>query len=639
MIGLAVTWVAVAALLLGGGWLTGKALMRDVNFTHLSYESRLIADDITTQVEKRLDALERLAGLLDSRAGRDKATLRRELQHNGALLEWLDGLVVADEEGIIRADWPVVEGRSGLSTRDREFFRFVRAVKRPYVSEPFIGEASGEPMVLFVVPRLRGGDFHGYVGGFVNLHSGDFFQPLRRFRLGMDGYATITTASGTLLYHPDPDRILEPVPSRELHPVLHQALDGWEGQAMASRIEGGEAFHSYRQIWPADWIVAVSLPVEQMHASLQLLIERLWWAGVGFALLLLPLMWGLIRQTLRPLHRLETQIEEVGEGRRDRLSVDTRMEEIERLALTFNRVEDERSRALDSLRDREAFLDAVLSSSPLGMFVTDTDGRIGYMNPTLMELTGQAFATGSETDWIRHIHEDDRSSALDLWQHSLATGDDFLRQFRFLRADGRLLWLEVHASPVALDDQVIGFVGTVKDITDLQREEAMHRWEAEHDPLTGLLNRRGFERRLEEALTEWHQTGTSSVLMLFDLDRFKPINDEGGHALGDEMLVCIARTVEHEVRRSDYVARYGGDEFAVLLPGCTLDQARQIAEKLREAVAAIVVTQQERSYGVTLSLGVTAFKDQDDRIDSVIGRADEASYRAKSGGRNRVEVG
>ncbi len=94
----------------------------------------------------------------------------------------------------------------------------------------------------------------------------------------------------------------------------------------------------------------------------------------------------------------------------------------------------------------------------------------------------------------------------------------------------------------------------MKDITERRQQEALQRWEAEHDPLTGLLNRRGFERRLEEAFADFQKTSTPSALLLFDLDHFKPINDEGGHALGDEMLRRIAQIVAWEVRRSDHVA-------------------------------------------------------------------------------------
>jgi len=179
-------------------------------------------------------------------------------------------------------------------------------------------------------------------------------------------------------------------------------------------------------------------------------------------------------------------------------------------------------------------------------------------------------------------------------------------------------------------------VGVVKDITERREQEALQRWEAEHDPLTGLLNRRGFDRRLEEAFADFQKTSTPSALLMFDLDNFKPINDEGGHALGDEMLRRIAQVVAWEVRRSDHVARQGGDEFAVLLPSCTIGQAERIAEALRQSVSEITVNQEGREYTVTLSIGVTRFDENDESVDDALARADAASYEAKGLGRDSV---
>ncbi len=172
----------------------------------------------------------------------------------------------------------------------------------------------------------------------------------------------------------------------------------------------------------------------------------------------------------------------------------------------------------------------------------------------------------------------------------------------------------------------------MKDITERREEEALRQWEAEHDPLTGLLNRRG----LEEALADWRKTGTPSVLLVIDVDHFKPINDVGGHALGDEMLCQVAGMLSWMIRRSDHAARQGGDEFAILLPSCTFEQARHIAESLRDAISALKVVHEKQEFSVTLSIGVTSFERGDQRISSVMQRADAASYRAKRLGRDRV---
>ncbi|MDT8896544.1 diguanylate cyclase [Halomonas sp. I1] len=633
--GLLVTWIVVAALLLMFGWRSGETLVGDSSRTHLRYEARLIADELTQQMDSRLAALERLADRLG--ASSREAGLRDALRQSDALLEWFDGLVVIDAEGRVVSDWPRVEGRVGLDTSNREYFQHVEAFKRPHVSEPFHGKASDAPLVMLMAPRLdETGDFQGLVGGVVSIRGGNLFQRLSRIRLGAQGFATVITSSGRILYHPDESLMLEPVPDEQANPWVNLSLYGWEGEALGTLISGDMAYQAYRQIWPADWIVGVVLPQPQAMSPLQELVNRLGWWALLVAGLVMPIMGWLVWLSLRPLYRLETQIEEVGQGQRTRVALATRMQELQRVAETFNRVEVAREQANARLSERQAFLDATLSSSPVGIFVTDEGGNVSYMNPALVELTGYGAGEHQLSSWVERIHSDDRQSALDLWQYSLDSGEDFLQQYRYYRQDGEMLWLEVHARRVTSDDTYLGFVGTVKDITERREEEALRQWEAEHDPLTGLLNRRGLERRLEEALADWRKTGTPSALLLFDMDHFKPINDIGGHALGDEMLCRVAQVLAWTIRRSDHAARQGGDEFAVLLPSCTLEQAWRIAESLRDLIGELKVVHKGQALRVTLSIGVTCFEPGDQRIGNVMQRADAASYRAKRLGRDRV---
>ncbi|XKH61810.1 diguanylate cyclase [Halomonas sediminis] len=619
-------------------------MVQETNISHLRYESSLLADEVTQQVSIRIKTLERLSLLFSQRINPN--WLQMELRHHDTLLELFEGLVVSDASGRLIADWPVVPGRANLETGQQEYFRMLRSTGRPYVSQPFVGQASKIPMVLISVPRKGPeGEFQGFVGGVVSLNRGGLFDRLARLRLGERGYASVATATGKILYHPDRDLIMQDVPSASENPLLDLALDGWQGDGVGVLLNGERGLQSFSQVWPADWVVGLFLPMEQAQLPLQEFIRQLWWVWLSLAILMLPLLWVLLRQMLLPLHHLEEQIGEVGLGRRRKVNLDTNMFELREVSNTFNRVEDERQTLLTSLHEREAFLDSILSSTPQGMFVANLDGDITYMNPALLKMLGIE-AGAQPSDWLKQVHPDDRPGAVDMWRHSLRTGSEFHRQLRFHRSDNGMLWLEVHARAVLLTQggHSLGLVGMVKDITERRQEEAIQRWEAEHDPLTGLLNRRGFERRLEEAFADLQKTSIPSALILFDLDYFKPINDEGGHALGDEMLRRIAQVIAWEVRRSDHVARQGGDEFGVLLPSCTLRQAKIIADSLRKAVAEISVIQESKDgtaskeYKVTLSLGVTVFSEDDAAIDAAMERADSASYEAKNLGRNSVVV-
>jgi diguanylate cyclase (GGDEF)-like protein/PAS domain S-box-containing protein len=516
----------------------------------------------------------------------------------------------------------------------------IKGTGYPYVSEPFVGRASQVPMVMIGVPRWdENGEFAGMVGGTMSLRSGGLFSRLASKQIGDDSYITMFTASGTILYHPDRKLVMSNVLDLSDNSKLDLAMSGWQGDVVGELINGKAGLQSYGQVWPADWVIGRFMTLEQAQLPLAGFIKRLWWVWGIMALWMLPLLWWVLGSMLQTLRHLEIQIGDVGRGHRERIELTSGVFEFQEIAETFNQVEAERKVLLGSLKEREAFFNAILDSTPQGMFVANFDGEITYMNPPLITLLGSA-GTLDTSQWFERIHPDDRVGAADMWRHCLATHSDFLRQLRFICPNHETLWLEVHARVVMLSKggHSLGLVGMMKDITQRREEEALQRWEAEHDPLTGLLNRRGFERRLGEAFAEYQKTSTPSALLLFDLDHFKPINDEGGHALGDEMLRRIAQVVAWEVRRSDHVARQGGDEFGVLLPSCTLPQAQTIAESLRTAVNEITVTHQGKEYGVTLSLGVTSFIETDQTVDAALSRADAASYEAKAHGRNAVVV-
>ncbi|QJQ97230.1 diguanylate cyclase [Halomonas sp. PA5] len=611
----------------------GSALVREANFIHLEYEASLIARQIEQSVEVRLESLRSAATQLSPGLGNADPLLSA----HRSLLDLFDMLVVISREGEVIADWPVLEGRRGIDVSHREYFSYLKNVRRPYVSEPYTGTASPIPLVMMGVPLFDvQGEFNGILGGAVRVEEGSFFANLRNIRIGENGFAALFTSTGRILTYPNERLIMMQVPSGNSHPILDLALSGWEGAAEGQMIEGEPALLGFRQVWSANWIVGVFLPSKQMLGPFETFIRQLWGVGLITALLMLPLLWWLLKLLLRPLHRLERHIAAVGKGEASRVELYTGMRELKQVADNFNALEAKRGEATSMLKDRQAFLDSVLASSPIGLFVCNLQGQIDYINPALQSLTGYPIEAYCQDSIVHHLHPAERQDILDLWKATLRTGRDFQRQMRYNTASGTTLWLEIHIRQVKGGNVALGYVGTVKDITDSRQREALQLWEAEHDPLTGLLNRRGFERRLEEALVAWQKAGIPSVLLMFDLDHFKPINDEGGHALGDEMLRRIGQVLVWEVRRSDHVARQGGDEFAVLMPSCTLQQAQRVASNILRAINEVSVTHEGREYRISLSMGITAFLEDDHNVDTVTSRADAASYQAKSRGRNQI---
>ena len=215
--------------------------------------------------------------------------------------------------------------------------------------------------------------------------------------------------------------------------------------------------------------------------------------------------------------------------------------------------------------------------------------------------------------------------------------------------DGRLIWGEVTSKPDRnAQGEIIGYHGITREITERKCLEEQVRQLAFHDPLTRLANRRLMLDHLEQAMSASKRSQRHSALLFLDLDNFKPLNDTHGHGVGDLLLIEVAERLKACVREADTVARFGGDEFVVLLselstqPGEAAEQAVAIAEKVRTRLAEPYVLQSAPSapairHECTASIGVAVFRGRDESQNAVIDRADAAMYRAKEEGRNRIQ--
>ena len=171
-----------------------------------------------------------------------------------------------------------------------------------------------------------------------------------------------------------------------------------------------------------------------------------------------------------------------------------------------------------------------------------------------------------------------------------------------------------------------------------QRKVAHLSWQATHDALTELLNRRGFERSLQRFWRSAREESAAHTLAMMDLDGFKTINDSYGHHAGDEVLKLVTRTIKAQLRASDVVARLGGDEFAVLLHGCAVERARIIADGIRGAIQDAKLEWEGKQIGVGISIGLALIRAKAGSPQEIVDAADAACYVAKKAGKNRVFV-
>lgn len=276
-------------------------------------------------------------------------------------------------------------------------------------------------------------------------------------------------------------------------------------------------------------------------------------------------------------------------------------------------------------------LDAIFDSLPDAVVVTDRTGTILYANAALTRLLGHAVddVVGRSVD--RLVPAGARS------RHA-AQRDGFTRAPRVRamgqalelfaeHADGTLLPVDIAIAPVVGHPEL--FCAVVRDATARAAHHRELRRQAEHDPLTGLRNRRGIEADVRDALEIAERRGTPLTVMVIDLDDFKAINDEHGHRAGDEVLEAVARVLRGRLRTADIAARVGGDEFLAVLPGTRYGEGLAVAEELRSAIV-------EATHGrASASFGVATFPD-DRALDAVFEAADRALYAAKDAGRNAV---
>jgi diguanylate cyclase (GGDEF)-like protein/PAS domain S-box-containing protein len=286
-----------------------------------------------------------------------------------------------------------------------------------------------------------------------------------------------------------------------------------------------------------------------------------------------------------------------------------------------------------------------LDSIAEAIITTDTAGRIGYMNPAAEKLTGARIddALGKALeDIVGLVDETDRRLLTDPVRQALSSGAPVSLGRRALlvsRTNSSERSIELSASPMrGSAKELLGTVVLLHDVTELRGLARQMSYQATHDALTGLVNRREFERRLEEAIESGHRGDASHVLCYLDLDRFKVINDTSGHLAGDSMLREVAKLLRDAVRDSDTVGRLGGDEFGMLLVGCPLEKARQIADDVCRSVGDYRFVWKDKIFNIGVSIGLVEISRESGTLEELLAAADSACYVAKKQGSGRVAV-
>jgi len=284
------------------------------------------------------------------------------------------------------------------------------------------------------------------------------------------------------------------------------------------------------------------------------------------------------------------------------------------------------------------------------VITTDRDGRIDYMNPVAERLTGWQgeAARGERLPAVMRLH-DERAEG----QAGDNLGDNLNHPLWRCMAEGQVIrsadysvLVNRQGQEIAIQDsaapirdragQIAGAVVVFRDVSKERRLKRALAYQASHDALTGLINRRELDNRLAEALRSAHEQQGPHALLYMDLDQFKRVNDACGHGAGDRLLRDITGLLQAQVRVGDVIARLGGDEFGILMQHCAAEQATAVAENIRQAIQDHRFSWDQHTSRIGVSIGVVEINAESQNIATLLSAADIACYAAKEAGRNRV---
>ena len=380
--------------------------------------------------------------------------------------------------------------------------------------------------------------------------------------------------------------------------------------------------------------------------------------GLLFSAFGFVLQWILQRILTRPFLDMVATAQRFIRGDAGARFDERRPDEFGFLGTFFNRAldamrvqQDELREALNRVRESEAALfdekeriEVTLHSIGDAVITTDEAACIQYLNPVAERLTGyqlHEIRGRPIREVMQLVNENTREPVENPVEQCLVCGEtlELAEHTLLIRANGDEVAIEDSAAPIRdRNGELIGAVMVFHDVGHARRLARELSYQATHDALTGLYNRRAFEERLKEALRQVQGGQGEHAFCYLDLDQFKVVNDTCGHVAGDELLRQVGLLLQQAVRETDILARLGGDEFGILLRHCPASQALAIAEQVRRTIRDFRFVFDEHSFEIGVSIGVVAIDGQMQNVAQVYSAADVACYAAKDTGRNRVHL-
>ena len=604
-------------------------------------DSERTAGLLASKLEMLTVALSGVASQATPDKWHDSARMTRFLADKPSAIALFDSFFAATIDGAMLARIEKENtGATRVNIADREYFQQALKTDQAVVSKADVGKVSGLPIIVIAIPVLAAdGQVTGVVGASLQLQSSGLFSNLSGSSRAAESRVLVMDRAGLLLSHPDAGRVLGKAADE---PGLSDVFARWHDsgspiETQGSAVLSNDHLVSMAGIPASDWVLVRLTPQSSALAPLAEARQVAWRAAIGVGLVATVLAGLLGWAITRPISALR--------ARAERLLTDAgaasegwpkHAGEVGELSQAFQHVVVQRQQRQGEIQALLQQLEAVLDHAEVGIALT----RNGHF-----ELVSRQFCRifRAEKQHIigqatRMIHASDEAyQALSARAHpAFMAHGAFDGELELVRRSGQAFWAHMRGRAVVAGDRSQGTIWIIEDVTEVREQRERLTWTSSHDALTGLSNRPAFESLLEQATA---QAATAQFCALFiDLDRFKQVNDTGGHAAGDALLRDVAKALAAQTRKSDTVARLGGDEFAVLLPDCPLGPAEVIAERMRAAVVGYRLQWEGHSFGVGASIGLVRVDAGFATAADVLRAADAACYAAKSQGRNCVAV-
>jgi len=564
---------------------------------------------------------------------------QRYLDANTGLYAGFDrSTFMFSDKGIMLAERPYRPNRRGVDASFRPYIKDTIRTQASVISEPFLTNVGDGNMVLVMTTPVfaKDGRFIAILTGSIGLTNPGLLGNVAKTVIGKSGYLFIVAADGKLIMHPDRTRLSKPAYAAGANPLFDRALQGFEGTEEALDADGRAALISYKRVPSSNWIVAAVYPKDEAFEA----VDKLLWRFVAFLLiacvLVVAAVWLLTHLLMRPLVSLTGHLTDYTdtEERLAPLRGDIGSGEIRALAKAFNRLTGRLHEREDALIETMRSYQLITENSTDLITKHTPSGTITYASPVSESVLGLAHTALVGHSLLEFVHPEDYEVVRVALGVAAQDKSPPTVVYRARRLDQHYVWLETTLRLMRgiSTDETPEILCISRDISERkQMEERLHEL-ARTDHLTSIPNRYLLAERFAGGLAQARREGSQLATLMIDIDRFKNINDSLGHGVGDGLLKLVASRLMSCIRGCDTLARWGGDEFVLLLPGLVdADTAMTIAERCLNSLKEPFVVEGQ-SLRVTVSIGISVAPDSSADSETMLANADTAMYRAKARG-------